>query len=108
MWYLKVMRELLKVLPEINKNDGKTFLNELFLSVARVVKNPELEFFLGLVEKSFLKFENKEPGSVSLTEFPRHILGLSLLYIKYSNEPDVWNVDFIYTLGKIEQFLDVG
>ncbi|HHF0525225.1 TPA: hypothetical protein ACTUT5_001005 [Legionella anisa] len=102
------MRELLKVLPEINRNEGETFLKELFSSVARVVNNPEIEFFLGLVEKSFLKFENKKPGSVSLTEFSRHILGLTLLYIKSSNERAIWNVDFIPTLGKIEQFLDVG
>ncbi len=108
MWYLKVMRELLQTLPAINRKDGEIFLNELFLSVTQVVNNPEIEFFLGLIEKSFLRFENKEPGSVPLTEFSRHILGLTLLYIKSSNERAVWNVDFIPKLGKIEPFLGIG
>lgn len=60
------------------------------------------------MRNSFLKFENKEPGSVPLTEFSRHILGLTLLYIKSSSERAVWNVDFIPKLGKIEQFLGMG
>ncbi|HHF7368179.1 TPA: hypothetical protein ACPSKY_003330 [Legionella bozemanae] len=108
MWHLKIMRALLQTLPAINRKDGEFFLNELFLSVAQVVNAPEIEFFLGLIEKSFLKFENKEPGSVPLTEFSRHILGLTLLYIKSSSERAVWNVDFIPKLGKIEQFLGMG
>ncbi|WP_454782653.1 hypothetical protein [Legionella sp. WA2022007384] len=107
MWYLKIMRELLKTLPEISKKDGETFLNELFLSVKAVGGTPEIEFFLGLIEKSFLKFANQEPGSVSLTDFSRHILGLTLLYLKSSDELAIWNDDFIPKIGKIEKFLAI-
>ncbi|KTD05260.1 hypothetical protein [Fluoribacter gormanii] len=105
MWHLRVMRELLKTLPKKNRKGGEVFLNELFLSVKAVGENPEIEFFLGLIEKSFLKFENQKPCSVSLTEFSRHIFGLTLLYIKSSDELAIWNSDFIPKIRKIERFL---
>ncbi|PWY57602.1 hypothetical protein DGG96_00440 [Legionella qingyii] len=107
MWYLRVMRELLKTLPERDQTDGKDFLIELFRSVKKLWGLPEIEFFLGLIEKSFLKFENQEPGSVSLTEFSRHILGLTLLYIKSSDELAIWNSDFIPKMNKMERFLAI-
>ncbi|CAM2844564.1 DNA repair protein [Legionella steigerwaltii] len=108
MWYLKIMRELLSVLPEASRKDGRIFLNKLFFSVEEITEQQtEIEFFLGLIEKSFLKFERKEPGSVSLTEFCKHILGLTLLYVKSSDDLAIWNSDFVPALkkGKIKHFL---
>ncbi|HHL3492915.1 TPA: DNA repair protein [Legionella pneumophila] len=106
MWYLNIMRNLLEKLPEASRKDGEFFLDKLFLAVKRIDNNPEMEFFLGLIEKSFLKFENEKPGSVTLVKFSRHILGLTLLYIKSGNDSAIWNSDFIPVLGEIKKFLD--
>ncbi|KTD15527.1 DNA repair protein [Legionella gratiana] len=102
------MSELLEKLPEEKRKEGKLFLNELFLCIKDVDNKPEIEFFLGLIDKSFLKFGDKEPGSVSLTEFSRHLLGLTLLYIKSSNDLAIWNADFVPTLDRILRFLNIN
>ncbi len=107
MWYLEIMLGLLEKLPNEKRTDGELFLKELFLCIKKVDENPEIEFYLGLIDKSFLKFGHKKPHSVTLTEFSRYLLGLSVLYIKSSNEFDVWNSDFVTVLEKIRQFLDI-
>lgn len=66
-----------------------------------------MEFFLGLIEKSFLKFENEKSGSVTLVKFSRYILGLTLLYLKSSNDCAIWNSDFIPNLTEIKKFISV-
>ncbi|AMP88409.1 hypothetical protein [Legionella pneumophila] len=106
MWYVNIMRNLLDKLPEASRKDGESFLDKLFLAVKRVDKMPEMEFFLGLIEKSFLKFENEKSGSVTLVKFSRHILGLTLLHIKSSNDRAIWNSDFIPVLEEMKRFLD--
>ncbi|HFF3630010.1 TPA: DNA repair protein [Legionella pneumophila] len=106
MWYQNIMRNLLEKLPEANRKDGENFLSKLFLAIRKVDNKLEMEFFLGLIEKSFLKFENEKPGSVTLAKFSRHILGLSLLYVKSGNDAAIWNSDFIPYLTEIKKFLD--
>ncbi|MFW3159717.1 DNA repair protein [Legionella pneumophila] len=107
MWYQNIMRNLLEKLPEASRKDGEFFLDKLFLAVKRVDNKPEMEFFWGLIEKSFLQFENEKSGSVTLVKFSRHILGLTLLYIKSGNDSAIWNSDFIPFLGEIKKFFDV-
>ncbi|HAT9433049.1 TPA: DNA repair protein [Legionella pneumophila] len=106
MWYQNIMRNLLEKLPEASRKDGEIFLSKLFLAVKKVDNKPEMEFFLGLIEKSFLKFENEEPGSVTLVKFSRYILGLTLLYLKSSNDLAIWNSDFIPSLTEIKKCLE--
>ncbi|KTC93204.1 hypothetical protein [Legionella cincinnatiensis] len=108
MWYLEIMHNLLDKLPIKKRKDGELFLNELFLCINKVEAKPEMEFFLGLIDKAFSKFGDKEPNSVTLTEFSRHLFGLTLLYIKSSNDLGIWSSDFIPTLDKIAKFLDIG
>ncbi|MFO2970489.1 hypothetical protein SCO12_03340 [Legionella pneumophila serogroup 10] len=106
MWYQNIMRNLLEKLPEASRKDGGFFLDKLFLAVKKVDNKPEMEFFLGLIEKSFLKFENEKSGSVTLVKFSRYILGLTLLYLKSSNDLAIWNSDFIPSLTGIKTCLE--
>ncbi|ANH11717.1 TPA: DNA repair protein [Legionella pneumophila] len=106
MWYQNIMRNLLEKLPEASRKDGGFFLDKLFLAVKKVDNKPEMEFFLGLIEKSFLKFENEKSGSVTLAKFSRYILGLTLLYLKSSNDLAIWNSDFIPSLTEIKKCLE--
>ncbi|KTD68403.1 DNA repair protein [Legionella steelei] len=108
MWYVEIMSKLLQVLPTENREDGKIFLNNLFFHAGMVTgPQTEIEFVLGLIEKSFLKFEENAPGSVALSEFCKHIFGLMLLYSKSSTDNAIWNEDFIPALeqGQMTRFL---
>lgn len=107
MWYLEIMSQLLEKLPQEKRKDGETFLKELFLCIGKVDAHPEMEFFLGLIDKAFSKFGDKEPHSVTLTEFSRHLFGLTLLYIKSSNDDSIWNSDFIPSLDGVVKFLSI-
>ncbi|WP_225316568.1 hypothetical protein [Legionella longbeachae] len=105
MWYLEIMRQLLEKLPQKKRKGGENFLKALFLCIGKVDAKPEMEFFLGLIDKAFSKFGDKAPNSVRLTEFSRYLFGLTLLYIKSSNDFAIWNSDFIPALDRIASFL---
>ena len=106
MWYFNIMSRLLEKLPAESRNEGDLFLKNLFKAIKEVEDKPELEFYLGLIEKSFSNFEDKEAGSITLTEFSRYLLGLTLLYIKSNNDERIWNADFIPELSAIQEALD--
>ncbi len=107
MWYLEIMNQLLEKLPQEKREDGENFLKELFLCIGKIEAHPEMEFFLGLIDKAFSKFGDKEPNSVTLTEFSRYLFGLTLLYLKSSNDQPIWNSDFIPSLDRVVKFLAI-
>lgn len=111
MWYADIVQLLWLRKIKTNKIKlARVFHQEIFALVERAIfqkasSNPAYELHLllalGTVEKLFKKFAWREEGSVSLKEFFRYLIGLTLVYAKmdcddltFSKPPGYAHSDF--------------
>lgn len=102
MWHAKIVRLLLN---KINKNESdeaydfyKTFFARIKEFLFSSENDPHFELALGTVEKLFNKFAGRDDHSVSLEDFSRYLLGLTLCYAKIDSDGKVWNKNFSFLL----------
>ncbi|KTC78140.1 hypothetical protein [Legionella brunensis] len=115
MWYITAMLPLLAKVKEEDRLPAKTFLEELFKEIEQTRKvaiHEELledsippSLTLGMIEKSYLLFQDKNESSVSLAEFAVKIFTLGRIYTKASTDSAVWTADFLDSYQSLEKYL---
>ncbi|MGQ3888650.1 hypothetical protein ACQUW5_06405 [Legionella sp. CNM-1927-20] len=89
-WYIDALQPLVDKVPPEEQMKTKQFLYLCFDFFYWQGEtgfghfNPELEFFFGVIEKSYQKAKNYQPGTLSLEEFVAYILTLMTVYAKVS------------------------
>ncbi|CDZ79204.1 hypothetical protein BN59_03522 [Legionella massiliensis] len=98
MWYAKVVRLLLSKINQNESEQAHDFYKTFFAQIKELLFNTEgeseSELALGTLEKLFSKFAGRNDNSVSLQEFSRYLLGLTLCYVKFDSDGEIYNKDF--------------
>lgn len=105
MWYEDLLNLLTHKVIEVEQNNAKKFLNVLLKDAAQ---SPlEAQMILGLIERMYKKYDQVKNNSVKLADFTRDLLGLTLIYAKYSSDAAVWNEDLkgIWSNTEMMKFL---
>ncbi|WP_131783353.1 hypothetical protein [Legionella gresilensis] len=100
-WYIEALEPVLNKIVFEQREEAEQFLKVCLDIFYTLDNNPELEFYLGPIEKLHKKFANYKNDSVSLKEFATYLLPLLIVYTKVTNDSRVWNNDFMDYLNEI-------
>lgn len=133
MWYQKILTPLTQKVIKADQARAQYFVENIFYQLSVItsyqidpknVQNrlhgiltplpaltnehgiPEL-LLLGLIDTMYKRFDGMEDGSVSLADFARHLLGLTLIFTKVSFDTAIWLEDFkfIWSSKKMIRYL---
>lgn len=94
-WYIRALKPIINKLPDRGQTNAYDFLVKCF-NIFSALKDldpdnqqfyrPELEFYLGIIEKTYDKFSLYERGKLSFNEFAQYVLTLTTIYAKASRD----------------------
>lgn len=98
MWYEELLISLTSKVFHHKRKAARYFIEELFLFLDTLYQPLPIELLLGVNEKMYAKYSLRRNNSVHLAAFTRDLLGLSILYIKITDDHLIKNsifTDFI-------------
>ncbi|CEK09649.1 hypothetical protein [Legionella hackeliae] len=109
MWYLKLLAPLLENVKAEDRHKAQEFLVKLFNTLKSEIYSKEHSIPVGVlvsvIERTYAKFENKGPSSLSLTEFSNFFFLRTLVYVKSQDEYAIWNSDLVYITLQLKHYL---
>lgn len=109
MWYEHLVKELF--IPKVNKAkqiEAAKFLDLFFQKYRRTSGEtiPPLAL-LGLIYKLHKRYDSLGNETLTLTQFSREFIGLSIILMKASFDEAIWNVDFKLDIPEIKDALNL-
>lgn len=104
MWYEELLMSLTSKVFHHKRKAARYFIEKLFLFLDTLYQPLPIELLLGVNEKMYAKYGLRRNNSVHLAAFTRDLLGLSILYIKITDDHLIKNTIFIDFINQERMF----
>lgn len=104
MWYAKLLSPLTSKVFHNKRKAAQYFIEKLFFFLDTLYQPLPIELLLGINEKMYAKYSLRRNNSVHIAAFTRDLLGLSLLYIKITDDHLIKNSIFIDFINQKRMF----
>ena len=105
MWYEELLISLTSKVFHHKRKAARYFIEELFLFLDTLYQPLPIELLLGVNEKMYAKYSLRRNNSVHLAAFTRDLLGLSILYIKITDDHFIKKLSLLILLTRKEWLL---